>query len=71
MKKIWSQLLQQKNQERLVALGLFGLLVILLIPLLRIARYNVMAVDDFMYLNIAQNGLHEGQNIFGVLLLVE
>ena len=67
MKKIWSQLLQQKNQERLVALGLFGLLVILLIPLLRIARYNVMAVDDFMYLNIAQNGLHEGQNIFGVL----
>lgn len=68
MKRFLSQLLLQKNQERIVALGLFVLLVILLLPLLMIARYNVMAVDDFMYLNIAQNGLHDGQNIFGVLL---
>lgn len=67
MKKNWNQLSLQKNQERMVALGLCLLLVILLIPLLVIAQYNVMAVDDFMYLNIAQNGLYEGQNIFGVL----
>ena len=67
MRKILNKLSTQKNQESIVALGLFALLVILLIPLLVIAQYNVMAVDDFMYLNIAQNGLHDGQNIFGIL----
>ena len=67
MIKIVKRLMQQKNQERLVALGLLALLFILLIPLLIISKYNSLAVDDYTYLNIAQNGLREGQSVFGVL----
>lgn len=60
--------MKQKNQERLIALGLFVLLVITLIPLVLISKYNVLSADDYVYINIAQNGLYEGQGIFGVLL---
>lgn len=67
MHKILKKVIKQKNQERLIALGLFALLLILLAPLLLIARYNVMSVDDYTYINIAQNGLYEGQSVFGVL----
>ena len=59
--------MKQKYQERLIALGLFTLLVILLIPLLLIARYNVMGADDFWYYDMAQKGLFEGQSIWGIL----
>ena len=59
--------MKQKYQERLIALGLVTLLVILLIPLLLIARYNVMGADDFWYYDMAQNGLYEGQSIWGIL----
>lgn len=57
----------QKNQERLIALGLFMLLFIVMLPLLMISRYNVMSADDYTYINIAQNGLFEGQGFFSVL----
>lgn len=60
--------MKQKNQERLIALGLFALLLILMVPLLLIARYNVMGVDDYTYINIAQNGLYEGQGLLSILI---
>lgn len=69
MHRIIKKMLETKSQERLIAVGLFLLLMILLIPILWISRYNVIAVDDYKYLNIAQNGLHQGrQTILGVLL---
>lgn len=68
IKKMIEKILQQKNQERLVAFGLLLLLIILLLPLLIISKYNSLAVDDYTYLNIAQNGIKEGQGIFGILV---
>lgn len=68
MHKIISKMKETKSQERLIALGLFMLLMILLIPVLWISRYNVMGVDDYRYLNIAQNALIEEHNIFTVLI---
>lgn len=66
MRRFFDKMLKAENQERLVAAGLFLFLIILLIPLLWIARYNVMAVDDYKYLNIARNGM-QGE-IIGVIL---
>lgn len=68
MHKIISKMKETKSQERLIALGLFVLLMLLLIPVLWISKYNVMGVDDYRYLNIAQNGLIEEYNIFSVLI---
>lgn len=68
MHGIIRKMMEAKNQERLIAFGLFLVLIGLLIPLLWISRYNVMAVDDYKYLNIAQNGLSEGgQNLLSIL----
>lgn len=67
MHKFIDKMKTQHNQERLIALGLFVLLLILLAPLLNIARYNIIGVDDYTYINIAQNGLDKGKNFFDVL----
>lgn len=69
MRRIINKMSEEKNQERFIAFGLFLLLIVLLIPLLWISKYNVMAVDDYKYLNIAWNGSYEEeQNILDILL---
>ncbi len=60
MRRLIDKMMKTENQERCIAVGLFFLLIILLIPLLWIARYNVMSVDDYKYLNIARSGMQEG-----------
>ena len=54
----------QKNQERLIALGLFMLLFIVMLPLLMISRYNVMSADDYTYINIAQKRTFRRTGLF-------
>jgi len=67
MRRMIHKMLETRNQERLVAFGLFLLLFILLAPLLWIAKYNVMAVDDYKYLNIARSNMQgEGWNLFSI-----
>lgn len=67
MRGIMNKMLETKNQERFIAVILFFLFIILLMPLLWIAKYNVVSADDYSYLNIAQSNMHEGGNILGVI----
>lgn len=65
----WMKKLQEEcTQERIVAVALTVLLVILLIPMLWISKYNVMGVDDYRYLNIAKNALIEDENVWKVFM---
>lgn len=59
--------MKQKTQERLIALALFVFLIISLIPLLLIARYNFLSMDDYTYSNIVRDSIYEGQSFFGIL----
>ena len=59
--------MSQKWQERLIAFGLCMVLIILLIPLIMIARYNFMSMDDYTYGNIVHGNISEGQTFWNIL----
>ncbi len=59
--------MDQKKQERLIAAGLIAVLVLLLIPMFLIGKYNFISMDDYTYGNIVRGSMTEGKSFFGVL----
>ena len=59
--------MDQKKQERLIAVGLIAVLVLLLIPMFLIGKYNFISMDDYTYGNIVRGSMTEGKSFFGVL----
>ncbi len=58
--------MQQKKQEGLIAIGLITALVLLLVPMFVIGKYNFISMDDYTYGTIVRDGA-DGQSFFGVL----
>ena len=51
----------------LIFLLILVFLLILLAPILRIARYNVPSADDFSFSCETHNAILEGQSVFGII----